>query len=97
MKYSELPVKLPHNSSISNKGVSPLSNDNKWLTVSCPICISKAMRETDTMDTFICSSWYYLRYVDSNNLHEPFQKKLINDWLPVDQYVGGIEHAILHL
>tara|TARA_Y100001968_G_C19453578_1_gene770496 strand:+ start:10135 stop:12762 length:2628 start_codon:yes stop_codon:yes gene_type:complete len=94
---SSLPVELPKNMNITGKGDSPLIANKKWRNVECPTCGAPAQRETDTMDTFICSSWYFLRYADSKNRNLPFDKKLIDKWLPVDQYVGGIEHAILHL
>ena len=94
---SELPVELPENVNISGKGNSPLVEDINWKKVICPNCGENAKRETDTMDTFICSSWYFLRYADSLNTKLPFSNNLISKWLPVDQYVGGIEHAILHL
>ena len=93
----QLPVKLPNNISFSGKGKSPLAENNQWINVKCPKCTINAKRETDTMDTFICSSWYFLRYTDPLNSKQPFDRNLINKWLPVDQYVGGIEHAILHL
>lgn len=93
----QLPVKLPEDVDFSVVGKSPITTSNTFLETTCPICGGKATRETDTMDTFICSSWYYLRYADANNANAPFSKELANKWLPVDQYVGGIEHAILHL
>jgi len=81
----------------SGKGASPLAQLEDWVTVACPCCAQKARRETDTMDTFMCSSWYYLRYSDPGNTSLPFSRAAVDRWLPVDQYVGGIEHAILHL
>tara|TARA_Y100001968_G_scaffold333593_1_gene397465 strand:+ start:3477 stop:6065 length:2589 start_codon:yes stop_codon:yes gene_type:complete len=95
--YSQLPIKLPDNIKLSGKGNSPLSESKNWININCPNCNLPAKRETDTMDTFICSSWYFLRYADPSNSLLPFSNKAINKWLPVDQYVGGIEHAILHL
>ena len=94
---NELPVKLPNDVDFSVQGKSPLLTSKTFVDTKCPVCGSHAVRETDTMDTFICSSWYYMRYTDANNDKEPFKKELVNKWLPVDQYVGGIEHAILHL
>ena len=94
---SELPVRLPEDVDFSVKGKSPILTSKTFLETTCPKCGGKATRETDTMDTFICSSWYYLRYADANNAEAAFSKELANKWLPVDQYVGGIEHAILHL
>jgi len=93
----QLPVELPRDVAFSGKGGSPLAQLESWVSVSCPCCGKPAKRETDTMDTFMCSSWYYLRYSDASNTDLPFSKEAVNHWLPVDQYVGGIEHAILHL
>ena len=93
----QLPVKLPENVEFSGRGASPLSQLADWVNVPCPTCGELAKRETDTMDTFIDSSWYFLRYADANNDDAIFDSAKANDWLPVDQYVGGIEHAILHL
>ena len=93
----DLPVKLPDNVEFSGKGASPLSKMSDWVDVACPKCQADAKRETDTMDTFLDSSWYFLRYADANNENKIFSKERVDEWLPVDQYVGGIEHAILHL
>jgi leucyl-tRNA synthetase len=92
-----LPVLLPENVAFSGRGPSPLAKIEDWVNVSCPTCGTPAKRETDTMDTFIDSSWYFLRYPDAKNGEKAFDSNLTNDWMPVDQYVGGIEHAILHL
>ena len=92
-----LPVTLPENVEFSGRGASPLAKLEDWVNVDCPSCGTPAKRETDTMDTFIDSSWYFLRYTDAKNEDIPFQFEKVNDWMPVDQYVGGIEHAILHL
>lgn len=94
---NELPVKLPEDVDFSVQGKSPILTSKTFLETKCPVCGGKATRETDTMDTFVCSSWYYMRYADAKNPNEAFSKDLANKWLPVDQYVGGIEHAILHL
>ncbi|WP_013325202.1 leucine--tRNA ligase [Gloeothece verrucosa] len=94
---ADLPVKLPEDVEFSGRGASPLAKLDHWINVSCPSCGEPAKRETDTMDTFIDSSWYFLRYSDANNEQEAFNLKEVNDWMAVDQYVGGIEHAILHL
>jgi leucyl-tRNA synthetase len=93
----DLPVELPESVEFSGRGGSPLAQLEGWINVSCPSCGQPAKRETDTMDTFIDSSWYFLRYSDANNTETAFAKDKVNDWMPVDQYVGGIEHAILHL
>jgi leucyl-tRNA synthetase len=93
----DLPVELPESVELSGRGGSPLAQLDSWINVDCPCCGKPAKRETDTMDTFIDSSWYFLRYTDANNAEVPFAKDKVNDWMPVDQYVGGIEHAILHL
>lgn len=93
-----LPVILPvEGVEFTGEGGSPLKRMNDWLAVDCPKCGGKAQRETDTMDTFIDSSWYFLRYVDATNPAEAFAKEKVDYWMPVDQYVGGVEHAILHL
>lgn len=94
---AELPVKLPEDVELSGRGASPLAQLTDWINVPCPTCGTPARRETDTMDTFICSSWYFLRYPDAGNPVQVFDPAKTNDWMPVDQYVGGIEHAILHL
>jgi leucyl-tRNA synthetase len=93
----QLPVELPRQVAFSGKGASPLAQLEDWVNVACPCCGQPARRETDTMDTFMCSSWYYLRYSDPHNTALPFERSKVDRWLPVDQYVGGIEHAILHL
>jgi leucyl-tRNA synthetase len=95
---TNLPVELPiEGITFTGEGGSPLSKTDSWVKVDCPTCKKPARRETDTMDTFIDSSWYYLRYADATNNKDAFAKDLVNYWMPVDQYVGGIEHAILHL
>ena len=94
---NELPVKLPTDVDFSVKGKSPILTSKTFADAICPVCGGHATRETDTMDTFMCSSWYYLRYADAKNDKKPFDKELVDKWLPVDQHVGGIEHAILHL
>lgn len=97
-REESLPVVLPTEGvKITGQGGSPLKKMDDWINTTCPKCGGPAKRETDTMDTFICSSWYYLRYADANNPKEAFSKDKVNYWLPVDQYVGGVEHAILHL
>ena len=97
VREEDLPIQLPTDVDFSVQGKSPITTSKTFQNAVCPICGAPAVRETDTMDTFICSSWYYLRYADANNDKKPFCKELVNKWLPVDQYVGGIEHAILHL
>ena len=96
-KEENLPVLLPKDVDFSVVGKSPITTSSTFAETTCPICGAKARREMDTMDTFVCSSWYYLRFSDAKNSEMPFAKTLVDKWLPVDQYVGGIEHAILHL
>ena len=96
---SELPLLLPDAKGLDlkPKGQSPLAAATEWVNTKCPKCGGAALRDTDTMDTFVDSSWYYLRYPSSTNATEPFNRAEIDTWLPVDQYVGGVTHAILHL
>ena len=93
----DIPVRLPNEIKISSNKINSLGSNQSWINTTCPKCGNLASRETDTMDTFMCSSWYFLRYPSSKSLTKPFEKEKINKWLPVDQYVGGVEHAILHL
>ena len=93
----DLPVMLPTDVDFSVQGKSPIETSPTFKKCICPKCGAEATRDTDTMDTFVCSSWYYLRYSDARNSEKCFDKNLVNKWLPVDQYIGGIEHAILHL
>ena len=93
----QLPVLLPEDVEFKQGALSPLSTSKSFNECTCPKCGGHAHRETDTMDTFICSSWYYFRYADPHNEKLPFERDKVNYWLPVDQYIGGIEHAILHL
>ena len=97
VEEEKLPVLLPEDVDFSVVGKSPILTSETFIDTTCPCCGGAAKRETDTMDTFMCSSWYYLRYADPKNSKKPFDKNLVDSWLPVDQYVGGIEHAILHL
>ncbi|MCI0529111.1 MAG: leucine--tRNA ligase [Nitrospira sp.] len=94
---NELPVRLPRNVPFTGKGGSPLLENQTFLKATCPRCHRKARRETDTMDTFVDSSWYFLRYVDPHVSDRPINSKAASYWMPVDQYIGGIEHAVLHL
>ena len=94
--YKDLPVKLPKNVKFTGKG-NPLETSKEFLKTKCPKCKGKGRRETDTMDTFVDSSWYFLRYCSPQENKLPFDKKKVDYWLPVDQYIGGIEHAIMHL
>lgn len=94
---SELPVRLPENVKFTGQGKSPLSECEEFMNTTCPKCGGHARRESDTMDTFVCSSWYYLRYCDPHNDKMPFAKDKVDYWMNVDQYIGGVEHAILHL
>jgi leucyl-tRNA synthetase len=93
----QLPVRLPLDVNITGKGRSPLENVPEFVNVSCPKCGGAARRETDTMDTFVDSSWYFYRYCDPHNNTAPFDSSKIAYWFPIDQYIGGVEHAILHL
>ena len=92
-----LPVLLPEIDDYKNSEDSPLAKSKEFVNTPCPTCGIESIRETDTMDTFVDSSWYFLRFLDSNNKNLPFDKEIINDWLPINQYIGGVEHAILHL
>jgi len=93
----DLPVILPENVDITLTGGSPLQRVPEFLNVKCPKCGGPARRETDTMDTFVDSSWYFYRYTDAHNDKAPFDSKIVGYWFPIDQYIGGVEHAILHL
>ncbi len=95
--HADLPVILPEDVELTGRGASPLAQKDSWINVPCPKCGTAAKRETDTMDTFIDSSWYFLRFSDARNDQEICDRTAVNNWLPVDQYVGGVEHAILHL
>ncbi len=93
----QLPVLLPENVKFTGQGKSPLSECPEFVNTTCPKCGAPATRETDTMDTFVCSSWYFMRYCDPHNTEMPFDKEKADYWMNVDQYIGGVEHAILHL
>lgn len=93
----QLPVKLPYDVKFSPDGKSPLGSCKEFMSVKCPVCGAAAQRDPDTLDTFVCSSWYYLRYPDNKNDKQPFDKNIIDKMLPVDKYVGGPEHACSHL
>lgn len=93
----DLPVLLPTDVEFTGKGESPLASSKTFSQCTCPKCGKPARREIDTMDTFVDSSWYYMRYTDNQNTDMPFNTDVVNNWLPVDQYIGGVEHAILHL
>lgn len=93
----DLPVLLPTDVEFTGKGESPLASSKTFTQCTCPKCGKPARREVDTMDTFVDSSWYYMRYADNKNEEAPFDSDVVNNWLPVDQYIGGVEHAILHL
>lgn len=93
----DLPVKLPYNVEFTPDGESPLAKSEEFVNCTCPKCKGKAKRECDTLDTFVCSSWYYLRYPDAFNKEKPFSKEVVDKMLPVDVYIGGVEHACMHL
>jgi leucyl-tRNA synthetase len=93
----ELPVELPLDVPFTGREGNPLAKDERFVNTKCPVCGGAARRETDTMDTFVDSSWYYARFISANDNTKIFDPSLVNRWLPVDQYIGGIEHAILHL
>ncbi|WP_055075608.1 leucine--tRNA ligase [Pseudanabaena sp. 'Roaring Creek'] len=95
--HADLPIALPEDVELTGRGASPLAQLDSWVNVPCPKCGTASKRETDTMDTFIDSSWYFLRFADARNDQEIGDRHAINNWMPVDQYVGGVEHAILHL
>ncbi len=97
MPESDLPVVLPDVEDYAPQGKSPLAAATDWVNTTCPICGAPARRETDTMDTFVDSSWYFLRYCDANNDDAAWDPKVLSLWAPADQYIGGVEHAILHL
>ena len=95
--YADLPVRLPHSAPFTGTGESPLAKVPEFYQVACPECGGAARRETDTLDTFVDSSWYYFRYCDPDNANLPFDTGTVNYWTPIDQYIGGVEHAVMHL
>ncbi|KAK7492189.1 hypothetical protein BaRGS_00016486 [Batillaria attramentaria] len=95
--YDQLPVELPKISTFTGRGPSPLAQQEDWINVTCPKCGGPGKRETDTMDTFVDSSWYFLRYLDPHNTTEPFSRDAVDSGMPVDLYIGGKEHAVMHL
>ncbi|MBM3252862.1 MAG: leucine--tRNA ligase [Candidatus Omnitrophica bacterium] len=97
VREEDLPVELPENVRFKPDGKSPLRDAVSFVNTTCPRCKNPAQRETETMDTFVDSSWYYLRYLSPSEDKKPFDSEIVNRWLPVDQYIGGVEHAILHL
>ncbi len=97
VKYEDLPVELPETAPFTGVGESPLAKVPEFVNTTCPNCDEPAKRETDTMDTFVDSSWYYFRYTDPHNTEMPFDSKIANYWMPVDQYIGGVDHAVMHL
>jgi leucyl-tRNA synthetase len=97
VRDEDLPVLLPEVDDFLPKGKAPLATNEEWMNVPCPRCGKPGRREADTMDTFVDSSWYYLRYTDPRNDHAPFDRALVDYWLPINQYIGGIDHATGHL
>ena len=97
VRVEDLPILLPEGVEITGKGVSPLQDMEDFINTTCPKCGGPARRETDTMDTFVESSWYFIRYCSPHTNDRPFDEDKVRYWMPVDQYIGGIEHAILHL
>jgi len=97
VKDEDLPVELPYHVEFTGKGRSPLANIPEFVNTTCPRCGGPALRETDTMDTFVDSSWYFYRYCDPHNAGSPFAREAAERWFPIDQYIGGVTHAILHL
>lgn len=97
VEEKDLPVELPYDVDFKPDGKSPLAKHDGFMHVKCPICGADATRDPDTLDTFVCSSWYFLRYPDANNNERPFDSSIVNEMLPVDKYVGGAEHACMHL
>ena len=95
--YEQLPVVLPQTADFSGKGESPLAGVPEFVNTTCPNCKAPARRETDTMDTFVDSSWYFFRYCDPHNDNAPFDPEIVKQWTPVDQYIGGDSHAVMHL
>lgn len=96
-KEENLPIQLPKDVEFTGKGESPIASSKDFVNTVCPVCGKPAKRETDTMDTFLDSSWYFLRYCDARNDEEIFDRKKVNYWMKVDQYIGGVEHAVMHL
>ena len=96
-RYENLPVELPETAPFTGVGESPLAQVPEFYETTCPKCNEPAKRETDTMDTFVDSTWYYFRYTDPHNREMPFKTEIANYWLPVDQYIGGVDHAVMHL
>ena len=97
VKFEDLPVELPESAPFTGIGESPLAKVPEFVNTNCPKCSEPAKRETDTMDTFVDSAWYYFRYTDSHNSEMPFNPEIANYWTPVDQYIGGVDHAVMHL
>jgi leucyl-tRNA synthetase len=95
--YEELPILLPHIDDFRPHGIAPLEQATDWINVPCPQCGAPAKREAETMDTFVDSSWYFLRYTDPHNSEAPFRQELADYWNPIDQYIGGVDHATMHM